>query len=76
MIKPSLIGQKSRDQQRNTDERDRDLDNHVGARTLTRRPLLHRTCQQNPLDARRRASRACEPELAAFYEVPLKLCAH
>ena len=34
MIEPSLIGQNSRGQERNTDERDRDLDNHVGARTL------------------------------------------
>ena len=30
MIEPSLIGQKSRDQQRNADKRDRNLGNHLG----------------------------------------------
>ena len=44
MIEPLLIGQKSRDQQRNTDERDRDLDNHVGARTLRKSHEVTSSC--------------------------------
>ena len=34
MIEPSLIGQNSSDQQRSAEHRDRDLDNHLGARAL------------------------------------------
>jgi hypothetical protein len=34
MIEPSLIGQKSRDEERNADERDRDLGNHAGVTSV------------------------------------------